>query len=105
MLGEARSPAPLLQCLQALAVRTGTLLNESKSLAAEVRDIRLGLEVAVIQAFADKIVSLLALRDPLADNVHLGPLQLLAHSLGGVAAAVTRRAVTWRPMSTQAPRA
>src|SRR4030081_3418679 len=32
MLGEAKSPPPLLQCLQALAVRTEALLDESKSL-------------------------------------------------------------------------
>jgi len=40
MLGEAKSQPALLQCLQALAVRTETLLNESKSLAAEVKDFR-----------------------------------------------------------------
>ena len=45
MLGEAKSSPPLLQCLQALAVRTEALLNESKSLCAEVKDFRLGLEV------------------------------------------------------------
>src|SRR6185312_11173235 len=35
MLGEARAPAPLRQCLQALAVRTEGLLGESKRLSAE----------------------------------------------------------------------
>ena len=65
MLGEAKSPPPLLQCLHALAVRTETLLDESKSLSAEVKDFRLGLEIAVIQAFADKIVGMLKVRDPL----------------------------------------
>ena len=35
MLGEAKSQPALLQCLQALAVRTETLLNESKPLSAE----------------------------------------------------------------------
>src|SRR3954454_20480751 len=59
MLGEAKSPPALLACLQALAVRTEALLDESKSLAAEVRDFRLGLEISLIQAFADKIVGLL----------------------------------------------
>src|SRR5712672_2856661 len=42
MLGEAKSPPSLLNCLQALAVRTEALLEESKSLAAEVKDFRLG---------------------------------------------------------------
>ena len=32
MLGEAKSPAPLLQCLHALAVRTESLLGESRTL-------------------------------------------------------------------------
>src|SRR6202045_4272967 len=51
-LGAGKAPAPLLQCLHSLAARTELLLNESKPLAAEVKDFRLGLEKAVIQAFA-----------------------------------------------------
>ncbi len=82
-LGAARSSAPLLQCLHSLAAKTEVLLNESKSLAAEVKDFRLGLEISVIQAFADKIVNLLKVRDPLSETVHLGPTQLLIHILGG----------------------
>src|SRR5205814_6902596 len=35
-LGKQRASAPLLQCLHSLAARTGHLLNESKSLSAEV---------------------------------------------------------------------
>src|SRR5260221_6865350 len=58
-LGEGRASATLLQCLHSLAARTEGLLNESKPLSAEVKDFRLGLEIAVIQAFADKIVRLL----------------------------------------------
>ncbi len=72
-LGEARASAPLLQCLHALAARTEALLDESKSLSAEVKDFRLGLEISVIQAFAGKIVGLLKVRDPLSETVHLGP--------------------------------
>src|SRR5437870_4880554 len=102
MLGEAKSPPPLLQCLQALAVRTETLLNESKRLSAEVRDFRLGLEISVIQAFADKIVAMLMVRDPLSERVHLSPLELLARSFGGVVGEVTRRAVGRRPVSKPA---
>jgi squalene synthase HpnC len=93
MLGEAKSPPALLKCLQALAVRTETVLNESKSLAAEVKDFRLGLEISVIQAFADKIVGMLKVRDPLAERVHLSPLELLAQSVGGIAGEIARRAV------------
>ncbi len=101
-LGQARSSAPLLQCLHALAVRTEALLDESKSLSAEVRDFRLGCEVSVIQAFADKIVGLLKVRDPLSERVHLGPLELLGYSLGGIVSEMARRAVGWRPVSKPA---
>ena len=101
-LGEARAPAPLLQCLHSLAARTKNLLEESKSLSAEVKDFRLALEISVIQAFADKIVRLLQVRDPLSEKVHLGPIELLAYSLGGVAGELTRRAVGRRPVSKPA---
>jgi hydroxysqualene synthase len=102
MLGQAKSSPPLLQCLQALAVRTEMLLNEGKSLAAEVKDIRLGLEISVIQAFADRIVSMLKVRDPLCERVHLGPFELLGCSLGGIAGEMARRAMGRHPLSTPA---
>src|SRR6185312_15494113 len=93
MLGEPSAPTPLLQCLHALAVRTENLLGEGKSLAAEVRDFRLGLEIAVIQAFADKIVRMLKVRDPLRDRVHLSPLELVGYSVAGLTGETMRRAV------------
>jgi squalene synthase HpnC len=101
-LGERQASAPLLQCLHSLAARTENLLNESKSLSAEVRDFRLGLEISVIQRFADRIVQLLKVRDPLSQTVHLGPTELLAHSVGGIASELTRRAVGRRPVSNPA---
>src|SRR3954462_1016647 len=102
MLGEAKAAPALLKCLKALAGRTETLLNESKSLCAEVKDFRLGLEVAVIQAFADRIVGMLKVRDPLCERVHLSPLELLGQSLGGIAGEITRRAIGRRPVSKPA---
>ena len=101
-LGASKSSPQLLQCLHALAVRTETLLNESKPLAAEVRDFRLGLEISVIQAFADKIVSMLKVRDPLSERVHLSPIELVAHSIGGIASEMARRASGRRPVSKPA---
>jgi squalene synthase HpnC len=101
-LGAARAPPPLLQCLHALAARTEILLDESKSLSAEVKDLRLGLEISVIEAFADKIVGLLKVRDPLSEKVHLGPAELLAYSLGGMVSELTRRAIGRRPVSKPA---
>ena len=101
-LGQKQASAPLLQCLHSLAARTEILLDESKPLSAEVRDFRLGLEISVIQAFADKIVRLLKVRDPLSQTVHLGPAELIAHSLGGLAGGMARRAVGRRPVSKPA---
>jgi len=101
-LGERRASPQLLQCLHALAARTETLLDESRSLSAEVRDFRLGVEISVIQAFADRIVRLLKVRDPLSERVHLGPVELLAHTLGGVASEMARRAAGRRPLSKPA---
>jgi hydroxysqualene synthase len=101
-LGEARASPQLLQCLHALAARTAALLDESKSLNGEVKDFRLGLEIAVIQAFADKIVRMLKMRDPLSERVHLGPAELLAHSLRGMAGEMTRRAVGRRHVAKPA---
>ncbi len=91
-LSERRAPAPLLKCLHALAERTKLLLGEGRPLAAQVKDFRLGLEVSVIQAFAERIVRLLKVRDPLSERVHLNPFELLAYSLGGMAGEVARRA-------------
>ena len=101
-LGQARAPAPLLQCLHSLAARTEGLLNDSRSLGGEVRDFRLGLEISVIQSFADRIVRMLKVRDPLSERVHLGPIELLAHSFGGMASETARRAVGRRPVSNPA---
>ena len=101
-LGAKQASAPLLRCLHSLAARTGILLDESKPLSAGVRDFRLGLEISVIQAFADKIVRLLKVRDPLSQTVHLGPIELIAHSLGGLAGEMARRAVGRRPVSKPA---
>ncbi|MBS0528007.1 MAG: squalene synthase HpnC [Proteobacteria bacterium] len=102
MLGGERASPALLQCLHALAVRTEAVLDEGRSLAVEVRDLRLGLEVAVIQTFADRIVALLKVRDPLSETVHLKPLQLLGYSVAGITAEMLRRSVRRRPMSNPA---
>ena len=101
-LGEARAAPALLNCLQSLAVRNEILLNQSKLLAAEVRDFRLGLEISVIQSFADRIVRLLKVRDPLCERVHLNPVELLGLSLGGVAGESIRRLTGRRPVSKSA---
>jgi len=102
-LGQKKASAPLLQCLHELARRTELLLNEGKSLSTEVRDFRLGVEVSVIQAFADRIVRLLKVRDPMSERVHLSPIELLAYTASGAGGEILRRATgRRRPMSKPA---
>ncbi len=101
-LGQPRASPPLLQCLHSLAERTEALLDQSKSLSAEVRDFRLGLEISVIQAFADKIARLLKARDPLSEAVHLGPAELFLQSVAGVSSEIAGRAMGRRAVSNPA---
>jgi len=93
MIGEDHAPPALLDCLHGLAHRTETLLAEGRSLASEVRDTRLALEIAVIDRFADRIVNLLKVRDPLHDRVHLTKQQMLWLALGATAQELRRRAI------------
>ena len=102
-LALPKAPPSLLQCLHALAARTQTLLNDSKSLSGEVRDLRLGLEISVIQAYADRIVRLLRVRDPLRERVHLNKFELLAFSLAGILGEISRRAIGRRSVSNPGP--
>jgi squalene synthase HpnC len=98
-LGLPQASPALRQCLHGLAGKTEDLLNEGRPLAAQVRDFRLGLEIAVIQTFADRIVRMLKVRDPLSERVHLGKGELLAFTLAAVAAETARRAAGQHPQS------
>ncbi|MGY0575087.1 squalene synthase HpnC [Bradyrhizobium sp. RDM12] len=98
-LGLAQSPPAMLACLQGLALRNEALLNEGRPLSAEIRDLRLGVDVAVIQAYADRIVRLLKVRDPLRERVHLNKFELLTFSLAGMTGEVGRRAIGRKPIS------
>jgi squalene synthase HpnC len=99
MLGLGQAPPALLQCLHVLAGKTEQLLNEGRPLASQVQDFRLGLEIAVIQSFADRIVRMLKARDPLSERVHLGKGELLAFTLAAVATEAARRAAGQHPVS------
>lgn len=98
-LGLAQSPPALLACLQGLAVRNEALLSEGRSLSAEIRDFRLGVDVAVIQAYADRIVRLLKVRDPLRERVRLNKFELLTFSLAGMIGEAGRRAIGRKAIS------
>ncbi len=98
-----KAPPALLKCLHALAERNERLLQEGKSLSAEVKDFRLGVDISIIQAFADRIVKLLQTRDPLSERVHLNAIELLVFSFSGIGSEMIRRAIGRRPVSHPGP--
>ena len=102
MLGQDKSPKPLLHCLHGLAQRTETLLEQSRPLSAGVKDTRLGVEISVIQTYADKIVKLLKVRDPLSERVHLKSHEFLGYSVSGIATELTRRVLGRNAVSKRA---
>ncbi|NEV76001.1 squalene synthase HpnC [Rhodopseudomonas sp. BR0C11] len=104
-LGLQKSSPALLKCLQGLAVRTASLLGDGRPLAAEIKDYRLGLEVSVIQAYADRIVRMLQTRDPLSERVHLKPIEFVIASFGAMSSEIVRRSFGKGPVSHPAPRA
>lgn len=97
MLGEARSTPALLTCLQGLARRNEALLHEGRSLAGDIKDTRFALEVRVIEAFADRIVNLLKVRDPLSENVHLSKGQMAAVAVSAMAGGLFQRVTGQSP--------
>ena len=90
-LAEARASPELRACLAALSRRTGALLEESRAFPAQVADLRLALEISVIQSYARRLLGLLATRDPLSERVHLGKAAFAGYGLWGMATGLGRR--------------
>ena len=90
-LGAARATPALLGCIHKLAQRTGGLLCESRPFSAGIDDMRLALEVAVIQTFAERLVGLLGRRDPLSERVHLDKAGVAGFGLLGLLWGASRR--------------
>lgn len=83
-LGEPQASPALRRCFKGLADRTATLLDKGKALPALTKDWRLGLEISIIHALAERLVGLLATHDPLSENTHLGKLDTAFVSLYAV---------------------
>jgi len=82
-LAAAQASTGLRRTLSALANRTGSLLEQSRSFAGGIADRRLALEVGVIQALAEDLVVRLRRRDPLSERVHHRPIEAVGLSLRG----------------------
>ena len=91
-LGQARASPALLACIHTLARRTKGLLREARIFPSIIFDTRLGLEVAVIQRLAEHLAGLLARRDPLSEQVHLGPAGFACRGALAILLGVMQRA-------------
>jgi len=90
-LAAPRATPALMHCIRDLAIRTGTLLDESRPFAMQIHDRRLAMEVAAIQNLAERLVGVLCTRDPLSERVHLSKPQMLLAMLTGAAGVLSRR--------------
>jgi squalene synthase HpnC len=98
-LAAPRATPALKRCIGDLAARTGTLLEQSRPFALQIRDRRLAMEVAAIQSLAERLVGVLKTHDPLSEPVHLSKPQMLLTGLSGALGAASRRLFSRAPSS------
>ena len=72
MLDAPKAPPGLRGALAELARHTNELVARGAALIPQIRDIRLGAEIAAIHALARRLARDLETRDPLSERVHLG---------------------------------
>ncbi|MFZ0559471.1 MAG: squalene synthase HpnC [Methylovirgula sp.] len=90
-LGANSASPALIASLHHLAARTELLVRKGTELPRQVRDLRLGLETAVIARLAQRLVGLLMQRDPLSERVHLTKPGFLACMFLGAGASLIER--------------
>ena len=103
-LGAERASPQLLDCLHKLAARTERLLGESDDFAAAIGDLRLGLEVSVINTLAHRLTRILMARDPLSEQTHLRKPAVVGWTLLGVLCGAARRFGRKAQATSQKPR-
>jgi len=102
MLAALQASPGVAATIRALAKQTRGLLTISRPLAAEVKDLRLSLEIGAIQRLAESLNQRLASRDPLSDAVHHSPAEALAMGVLGVGRTLKER-LSSRISRTAAP--
>jgi squalene synthase HpnC len=90
-LGAAKATPELKACLNGLARRTASLLEEGHGLPDQINDLRLSLEISVIHDLARHLTALLAVRDPLSEPVHLKSFGFAAVGALAVVKGLARR--------------
>jgi hydroxysqualene synthase len=91
-LGQNQASPGLRRAIGHLTERTAAMLNAAGPLSAKVADLRLGLEVAVIERLAHTLIGTLRRRDPLCERVHLSKARVAGVTLVGVVKELGRRA-------------
>jgi squalene synthase HpnC len=76
-LSAPRSTPALRSVIVGMARRNRDLLDQSRSLAGQIKDRRLAYEVALIQRLAEDLTARLIARDPLSERVHHRPLEVV----------------------------
>jgi hydroxysqualene synthase len=85
MLDAPKAPPALRGAIHQLAGRTSELVTRGGALIPQIRDLRLGAEIAAIHALARRLARDLESRDPLSERVHLGKAGFAL--IGGLGAA------------------
>jgi hydroxysqualene synthase len=93
MLAEPQSPPELARTIRDVARLTMALLDESRPFSSQILDVRLALEVEVIQRLAEDLGRKLLRRDPLCEKVHHTKPEALARAVGIVGAFALSRAM------------
>jgi squalene synthase HpnC len=100
MSAPAASPG-LRRVIADLARQTDGLLAQSETFSGQIRDMRLGLEVSVIQRLAEDLNWGLMRRDPLSEKVHHNKLQMLGLALAAAAGFTLHRLGLSKPLSAK----
>lgn len=87
-LTQAHSMPALRATLTAMLDKMAPMMELARRFPSFVPDRRLRMEVAVIDALAERLVKLLRVRDPLCDKVKLGPLGFAEATATGIVRAL-----------------
>lgn len=93
-LGNAAATPALRATVRRLTERTAELLKQGRPLAGLVADNRLAMEIAAIQSLAERLITLLQIRDPLRERVRLSKLEMLLRASEAALRTGTRRLFT-----------
>jgi phytoene/squalene synthetase len=83
-LSREKSSEELRATFDAMLDRLDIMLRDARDFSHQISDIRLGMEISVICALAERLAVLLRKRDPLCDNVKLEKSSIFCATLFGM---------------------